>query len=100
MKLSKRQRDIIAGRVPEALINLELPTCTGFNTDQSLEVIWAVLHAFKEERDRLVETSHEHLIDIFDAQWDDICTAMAWISEALVPESEETTEPPYEKRTT
>jgi len=43
-----------------------------FDVKQSLEVIWEALHAFRED-----------CISEGDQQWDDICTAMAWITEAL-----------------
>ena len=45
------------------------------NDKQSwLEPIWHALHAYRE--DCIAGSS-------YDAEWDDICTAMAWITEEL-----------------
>lgn len=44
---------------------------TNFSTTESLEVVWEALYV-----------ARSHLTGM-DPQWDDICTAMAWITEAL-----------------
>ena len=44
------------------------------NTQQSVGVVWEALHAFSDVYD--------------DEQWGEICTAMAWIQEALGCEEE------------
>lgn len=50
------------------------PTAT--NPESWIETVWGALHSFRQncipEGDLM-----------FDAEWDDICTAMAWISENL-----------------
>ena len=46
-----------------------LPPCTGWDTDQAMELIWHVLQ--------------DPNLDPDDDQWDDICTAMSWIQESL-----------------
>lgn len=53
---------------------VDLPRCTGGDTEQSLEVVWAVLQNWHECKPVTEETQ---------TQWDDICTAMAWIREGL-----------------
>lgn len=53
---------------------LQLPRCTGGDTEQSMEVVWAVLQNWHECKPVTEETQ---------TQWDDICTAMAWIREGL-----------------
>ena len=40
-----------------------------FNENQAMDVVWEALHEYGPYVD--------------DAKWDEICTAMAWISEAL-----------------
>ena len=40
------------------------------------KTIWEALHAFRED---LIPEGDE----MYDDQWDDICTAMAWIEERL-----------------
>ena len=48
-----------------------------FNNQSSwTETIWNALHAYRE--DCIPEGTPE-----YDNEWSDICTAMAWISEAL-----------------
>ena len=42
---------------------------TNFDTEQSLAVIWQKLHAYQD--------------DNCPNEWDEICTAMAWITDAL-----------------
>lgn len=49
---------------------------TSFDLNQSIDVIWAALHSHRENC--IPEGVKE-----YDAEWDDICTAMAWITEAL-----------------
>lgn len=49
---------------------------TNFDLDESLEVVWEALHAYRED---LIPEGDEN----YDEQWNDICTAMAWITEAL-----------------
>ena len=39
------------------------------------ETVWNALHGFRED-----------CISTDDEQWDDICTAMAWITEAIETE--------------
>ncbi len=41
-----------------------------------LNEVWDALHAFRED---LIPEGDE----MYDRQWDDICTAMAWIQEDL-----------------
>lgn len=52
-------------------MRLNLPDFTRSNTEGQLEVIWEVLH-----------TAHEEL-GIEDEQWDEITTAMSFITEDL-----------------
>jgi len=52
---------------------------SGFDTNQAEALIWEALHAARE---LLIPEGIEH----HDSQWDDICTAMAWINEALMDE--------------
>ena len=40
-----------------------------------IETVWDALHGFRED-----------CISTDDEQWDDICTAMAWITEAIETE--------------
>lgn len=49
---------------------------TSFDVNQSLDVIWKALHAYRE--DCIPEGT-----PAYDQDWEDICTAMAWITEAL-----------------
>ena len=42
-----------------------------------LDEVWDALHAFRED---LIPEGDE----MYDRQWVDICTAMAWITEELV----------------
>lgn len=49
---------------------------TNFSIPESLETVWDALHAYRED---LIPEGDE----AYDSQWDDICTAMAWITEAL-----------------
>lgn len=47
-----------------------------------LETVWEALHGFRE--DCIPEGDQD-----YDEQWNDICTAMAWITEAIAEENEE-----------
>ena len=49
---------------------------TNFDTTQALDVVWETLSDYREN---LIPEGDE----MFDAQWDDICTAMAWIEDEL-----------------
>ena len=49
---------------------------TNFDVEASLEVVWAALQGFRED---CIPAGEE----MYDEQWDDICTAMAWIREYL-----------------
>lgn len=49
---------------------------TSFDTEQSLAVVWAALDAYRED---LIPEGDL----VYDAAWDHVCTAMAWITEAL-----------------
>ncbi|WP_299592483.1 hypothetical protein [uncultured Tateyamaria sp.] len=49
---------------------------TSGDVDQSLEVVWEALAQVREE---LLPEGEP----IYDAQWDEITTAMGWITEAL-----------------
>ncbi len=49
---------------------------TNFSIEESLDTVWEALHGYRE--DCIPETDA-----MYDEQWDDICTAMAWIKEAL-----------------
>ncbi len=51
-------------------------TATSFDTSQALEVVWEALAAVREN---LLPEGDES----YDAQWEEICTSMAWIEEAL-----------------
>jgi len=79
---------------------LKLPPCTGGDTEQALDVIWAVLHDYQDRAIPGDETRQEahnlphhvgdwkykelyELADQYDDQWGDITTAMAWIREGL-----------------
>ena len=54
---------------------------TNFSTTESIQVVWAALHAY---RDEVIPADFPTDIEQGnDEQWDDICTAMAWITEAL-----------------
>jgi hypothetical protein len=55
--------------------NPDLPL-TGGDTTQALEVVWAVLNDYREN-------SIPEGEPIYDSEWDEICTAMAWIEESL-----------------
>ena len=50
---------------------------TSFSIPQSLETVWEALHGYRED------CIPEGKVESYDKQWDDICTAMAWITEAL-----------------
>ena len=50
-----------------------------------LETVWEALHGFRE--DCISEGDQDH-----DEQWDDICTAMAWITEAITEEDDQPAE--------
>jgi hypothetical protein len=49
---------------------------TNFSVPESLEVVWAALHGFRE--DCIPEGD-----PTYDEEWDNITLAMAWITEAL-----------------
>ena len=49
---------------------------TNFNTDQAMAVVWQALHGFREDSIPANQS-------IYDEQWDEICTAMAWIGDEL-----------------
>ena len=42
------------------------------------ETVWDALHGFRED-----------CISTDDEQWDDICTAMAWITEAITEKDDQ-----------
>ena len=50
--------------------------------DSWIETIWDALHSFREHQ--LPEGD-----DKYDEQWDDICTAMAWIDETIMGDADE-----------
>lgn len=50
---------------------------TSFSIPESLETVWSGLHGYRE--DCIPEGQEEK----YDEEWSDICTAMAWITEAL-----------------
>lgn len=54
----------------------DIPTPTSFDSGSALETVWEALHGFRE--DCIPEGD-----PTYDDQWGDICTAMAWITEAL-----------------
>jgi hypothetical protein len=47
---------------------------TRFDTKAQLELIWEALECYREDC-----ISGEE----YDSKWDDICTAMAWITEGI-----------------
>ena len=49
---------------------------TNFSIPESLEVVWDALHEYQEMC--LDDGNRMH-----EDKWDNICTAMAWITEAL-----------------
>jgi hypothetical protein len=49
---------------------------TNFNIGESLDVVWKALHGYQE-------ACLDHATDDASEEWDDICTAMAWITDAL-----------------
>ncbi len=49
---------------------------TNFDIKQSVEVVWEALFAVRED---LISEGD----DANDRQWDEICTAMAWIEDEL-----------------
>lgn len=49
---------------------------SNFDIPESLECVWNALHTV--ERDNEYHPNY-----VTDERWDDICTAMAWITEAL-----------------
>lgn len=49
---------------------------TNFDTREALDVIWNALHGYRE-------TCLPEGEAAYDDEWNDICTAMAWVSEAL-----------------
>ena len=48
-----------------------------------VETVWGALHAYRED---LIPEGDE----MYDDQWDDICSAMGWISEELGVEEDMT----------
>lgn len=46
------------------------------DSDSWLETVWDALHAYRED---LIPEGDEH----YDEIWDDICTAMAWMTESV-----------------
>jgi hypothetical protein len=54
---------------------------TSFDTVQAIAVVWEALGALRE--DLILEGT-----DSDDKQWDEVCTAMAWIEKALEDDSE------------
>ena len=50
---------------------------TSFDIPESLESVWHGLNGYRE--DCIPEGQEEK----YDEEWSDICTAMAWITEAL-----------------
>lgn len=63
-----------------------LPLTSG-DTSQALDVVWNALAMVRE--DQLPEGDEN-----YDAQWDEITTAMAWITEALEQDAEVLENPP------
>lgn len=66
---------------------LDMPL-TNFDTRQSLDLIWVVLHAYREDCIPTRVTTDNNwkttrIVDDYDKEWDEICTAMAWITDAL-----------------
>lgn len=70
----------------------EYPPLTNFNTDQALVVVWTALHGYREdcipvryEKDRRPNADPgDHVeVDDYAEEWDEICTAMAWLKDAL-----------------
>jgi hypothetical protein len=47
-----------------------------------LETVWDALHAYRED---LIPEGDER----YDAQWDDICSAMHWIDEAIMGDADD-----------
>ena len=68
--------DIMERLVKIETLRKEIKTPTSFDTAESLETIWSALHQFRES---LIPEGDE----AYDDNWGDICTAMAWVSEAL-----------------
>lgn len=54
-------------------------TCSNFDINESLEVVWEALNGFRENCISEGDTAN-------DSQWDEITTAMAWITEATISE--------------
>lgn len=65
---------------------LQLPECTNGDAEQAFDVIWAVLNDYQDKVIPSDEANRRFLdpkdADANEEQWDDICTAMAWIREA------------------
>ncbi len=55
---------------------------TRSNTESWLDTIWDALQGYRE--DCIPEGD-----EMYDEQWDDICTAMAWAQETLQNESKQ-----------
>jgi hypothetical protein len=52
------------------------------NTQSQLDVIWEALHEFRSSC--ILEGLSNELDEEHDNQWNEICTAMAWIEEDLM----------------
>ena len=61
---------------------------TNFSTKESLETVWGVLHQYRED---LIPEGDE----AYDNEWGDVCTAMAWITDALGAEDNDGPEVEY-----
>lgn len=66
---------------------------TNFSIPESLETVWEGLHEYRED------CIPEGDCPGFDQKWSDICTAMAWITEALGYDYDENGELQSEKPT-
>lgn len=60
-----------------------MPEVTRSNTASWLDCIWEALHAYREE---LIPEGEA----VYDEEWSDLCTAMAWLREELELEEEHT----------
>ena len=56
---------------------------TNFSVIESLEFIWDKLHGYAEESIPYwkYEDSHPEDAKVYEEEWDEICTAMAWIED-------------------
>ena len=55
---------------------------TNFSIEESLQVVWEALWVFQEDLNLDDPNLPKELREEREEQWDDICTAMAWITEA------------------